>query len=183
MTDVPIARAVAPEFADADDVSDARMNRRDAHGEQPDSRITDSEEHSFVIITRPTALIAVAAGLIAATGDMSAHHSFTAAFDAKAPVILTGVVLRVEWGNPHVMFSIDETASSGAVTTWRFELGAPSVLLQRGWMRTSLKPGDTVTVDGWRARDGTHYARVVSVMLGNGRTVFANDATNRGLTR
>jgi hypothetical protein len=159
------------------------MNRRDAHVEQPDSRLTDAEEHGFVIIARSTALMAVATGLIAATGDISAHHSFTAAFEAKAPVILTGVVLRVEWKNPHVMFSIDETASSGAVTTWRFELGAPSVLLQRGWMRASLKPGDTVTVDGIRARDGTHYARVVSVTLGNGRTVFANDATNRGSTQ
>ena len=151
--------------------------------EQPESRTTDSEEHGFVIMTRRTWLIAVAAGLIVATGHMSAHHSFTAAFDGKAPVVLTGVVVSLEWGNPHVMFSMDETAPSGAITTWRFELGAPSVLLQRGWRRTSLKPGDTVTVDGLRARDGTDYARVVSVTLGSGRTVYANDETNRALTR
>ncbi len=136
----------------------------------------------FVIMTRYL-LIAAAASVMATPAGVSAHHSFTGAFDANAPVVLTGVVTRVEWANPHVLFSIDEAAPSGAVTTWRFELGAPSVLLQRGWMRTSLTLGDTVTVNGWRARDGTHYARVVSVRLGNGKTVFANDATNRGSTR
>jgi hypothetical protein len=150
--------------------------------EPPDSRVTSSKEHEVVVMTRRVVLIAVAVGLIVATADMSAHHSFTAAFDGKAPVVLTGVVVSIEWGNPHVMFSMDETTSSGAVTTWRFELGAPSVLLQRGWMRTSLTPGDTVTVDGLRARDGTHYVRVVAVRLGSGRTVFANDASNRALT-
>jgi len=130
-----------------------------------------------------TVLITAAVSFIAATVDVPAHHSFTAAFDAKAPVVLTGVVTRVEWANPHVLFSIDETASSGGATTWSFELGAPSVLLQRGWRRTSLKLGDIVTVDGLPARDGTNYARVVSVTLGSGQVVFANDATNRGLTR
>lgn len=122
--------------------------------------------------------VVVVVSLLAVSTGMSAHHSFTAAFDAKTPVAIRGVVTHVVWANPHVMLSIDETEDGGAVTTWRLELGAPSVLLQRGWKRTSLTPGDTLTVNGVRARDGTHQARVVSVRLRTGQTLFANDATN-----
>lgn len=128
-------------------------------------------------------LVTVAATLLVTSGDLSAHHSFTASFDATTPVAITGVVTHVVWANPHVMFSIEATDTGGAVTTWRLELGAPSVLLQRGWTRTSLTPGDTLTVHGMRARDGTDFARVVSIRLKTGQTLFANDASNRGAPR
>ncbi|MDA1184020.1 MAG: DUF6152 family protein [Acidobacteria bacterium] len=130
-------------------------------------------------MTRRRRPVVVAMSLLAMSAGLSAHHSFTASFDARTPVVITGVVTHVVWANPHVMFSIAETDTGGAVTTWRLELGAPSVLLQRGWRRASLTPGDTLTVHGVRARDGTYFARVVSIRLKTGQALFANDATNR----
>jgi len=127
-------------------------------------------------MTRRNALLFAAASLTLLATRASAHHSFVAAFDSKAPVTLTGIVTRVEWANPHVLFSITAEDSSGTAVTWRFELGAPNILLQRGWARTSLRPGETVTVDGFRARDGSHYATVVSVELANGRKLFPHAA-------
>ena len=151
--------------------------------EQSDSQRTDSAGTVLNIMTRYPLLIAVATSLSAMAASVSAHHSIAVAFDAKTPVVITGVVTHVVWANPHVMFSIEGADTGGAVTTWRLELGAPSVLLQRGWRRTSLTPGDTLTVHGVRARDGTYFARVVSIRLKTGQTLFANDATNRELER
>jgi len=129
------------------------------------------------------AWVVTVASLLATPAGLSAHHSFVAAFDAKAPVVITGVVTQAVWANPHVMLSMEETDVGGAVTTWRLELGAPSVLLQRGWTRVALRPGATLTVHGMRARDGTSFARVVSVRLESGQTLFANDASNRELAQ
>jgi len=132
-----------------------------------------------MITTGRAMLIGVSALAMATASGLAAHHSFTAAFDANAPVDLRGVVTSVEWTNPHVRFSLDETASTGTTTAWRFELGAPRVLLEQGWTRHSLAPGDIVAVEGLRARDGTHHARVVRVTLENGQTVFADDPGTR----
>ena len=41
----------------------------------------------------------------------------------------------------------------GAVTQWAFEGYPPNMLVRQGWKKdVSLKPGMTVTVQGWRAR-------------------------------
>jgi hypothetical protein len=63
--------------------------------------------------------------------------------------------------------------SDADAVPWDFELGSPSALARRGWSRTLLKPGDTVTVSGYQAK---HVARLVNarlVVLADGRTVFA----------
>jgi hypothetical protein len=125
---------------------------------------------------RITMTIAAAVLLIAANTSLSAHHSFAAEYDNNKPVALTGAVTAVSWRNPHVHFSIDVKDAAGAVTNWEFELGGPNGLLRRGWTRTSLKPGDTVTVNGYLARDGSHLVNAVTVMLSDGRKVFADSS-------
>jgi len=78
---------------------------------------------------------------------------------------MTGAVTKVDWANPHVYFYIDvKDETSGKVTNWAFEMGAPAVLTRSGWKRSSVKIGDTITIHGTLAKDGgTH---------GNARTVI-----------
>ncbi len=123
-------------------------------------------------------LLFAVASLLSTATRTSAHHSFAVMFDSNRPVLLTGIVTTVEWANPHVLFSIDVTDPTGAVTHWNFELGSPNVLLQRGWTRTSLNLGDTVTVDGFGAKSGLHYGSVVAITLSDGRKVFAGSSAN-----
>ena len=87
-----------------------------------------------------------------------AHHSGAAEFDSTKKVDLTGVVTNVEWTNPHAHFYMDVKDSNGNVVNWNLELASPNVLIRNGWKRNSVKPGDTVSVTGVRAKDSSNYA-------------------------
>ena len=103
-----------------------------------------------------------------------AHHSFAAEFDANNPINATGTVTRVEWTNPHTWFYIDVKDETGKVTNWGFEMGSPNGLMRAGWTRNSMKPGDVVTVEGSRARDGSSHANARAVTLkSTGQRLFA----------
>ena len=99
----------------------------------------------------------------------SAHHSFAAEYDGKKPTTLSGTVTKVEWTNPHVHFFMDIKDAAGAATQWEFTMGAVNGLFRRGWTKEMLKPGDTVTVDGYLARDGSRLANARLVTLSDGR--------------
>jgi hypothetical protein len=61
----------------------------------------------------------------------------------------------------------------GKVVNWAFEGGPPNVIYRQGWRKDTLKPGDVVTVKGFRAKDGTHLASCSTVKLPDGREVSA----------
>lgn len=112
-------------------------------------------------------------GLALAWAQAGAHHSFAAEFDMEAPIELTGTVTKVEWANPHTFIHIDVSDPSGRIENWALELGSPNGLMRRGWTRNSLKVGDTVSVTGWRARDGSLKGNAKTVVLSTGRQLFA----------
>jgi DNA/RNA endonuclease YhcR with UshA esterase domain len=125
---------------------------------------------SFAFLIAGIALLAPAAAL--------AHHSFAAEYDVKKPVTLKGTVTNVEWTNPHARFYLDVKDESGKVTNWNLELASPNVLVRQGWSRHSLKVGDTVTVEGSQAKDGSQMANARTVMLADGKKVFAFSASD-----
>ena len=109
-----------------------------------------------------------------------AHHSFAAEYDNKKPVELTGTVTKVEWMNPHARFYLDVKDDKGTVTNWEFELGSPNGLMRQGWTRNSMKLGDSISVAGSLAKDGSNLANARTVKLSDGRKLFAGSATETG---
>ena len=111
----------------------------------------------------------------------AAHHSFEAEYDRNKSVTLTGTVTKIDWQNPHVFFFVDVATSAGAVEHWALQAFAPGQLVREGWVKDeSLKPGDKITVTGWRARNGEKLAHSREVTLASGRKLFSGgppDAT------
>lgn len=109
-----------------------------------------------------------------------AHHSFAAEFDANQPITLKGVVTKVEWMNPHVYFYLDVKDENGKVVSWAAEGAPPNALYRNGWRKDSLKPGDAITVDAYRAKDGSSTVNVRVVILPDGKSFFAGTTDDGG---
>jgi len=108
----------------------------------------------------------IVVGLVLTGGQLSAHHSFAAEFDADKKIELTGIVTKVEWTNPHAWVYINvKDPPTGEVTNWGFEMGPPHGLQRRGWRRETLKIGEQVTVSGSLAKNGAKRMNASKVTL------------------
>jgi hypothetical protein len=127
--------------------------------------------------TRVTVAVVSIVGLLAAV-PVVAHHSFAAEYDADKPVKFTGTVTKIEWTNPHCWFYVDvKNETTGKIENWALELGNPNALLRLGWTRNTLKQGDTVIVEGSRARDGSLHANArVMTLASSGKRLFAGSS-------
>jgi hypothetical protein len=125
-------------------------------------------------------LYAVAAVMLLAALRISAHHAFAAEYDENQLVTVSGTVTGFKWTNPHAWLYIDGKSESAKGTSWSFEMGSPNGLLHRGWKRTDLKKGDQITVEGYRAKNGSNVANARTVTLPDGRKLFGGFQTTPG---
>jgi uncharacterized protein DUF6152 len=110
-----------------------------------------------------------------------AHHSFGVAFDVTKPVTTTGVITAIEWMNPHSHVFMDVKEKSGKIAKWKFEGYPPNVLSRTGWKKdVTIKVGDTITVFGWRARDGSNFAHLREVTLSDGKHLYFGPPAGTG---
>ena len=103
----------------------------------------------------------------------AAHHSFAAEFDDKQPVTLDGTVVKFDFTNPHSWIYVDVKKADGTVERWSVETGSTNALFRRGWRKDSLRARDHITVDAFRAKDGSRTANASQVKLPDGRQISA----------
>ena len=128
-------------------------------------------------MTRTRTGAALTAGIVAvalwASASTLAHHSFAAEFDENKPVKVTGKLTSMRWSNPHGWIYVDVTGSDGKVVNWAFETSSVNALYRAGWRREDLPVGAMVVIDGWQARNGTPTANAYSIVLPDGKRLFA----------
>src|SRR5215469_2072710 len=112
------------------------------------------------------------AGLVLAAAPALAHHSFAAEYDSSTPITVKGTVTKVEWTNPHSYVYVDVKDANGNVVNWAIEGYPPNTLRRTGFTRDMMKQGDTVTINGWKARDGVNRMAARDVKFANGNTMY-----------
>ena len=110
-------------------------------------------------------------GVLAAVPAV-AHHSFAVFFDNEQGVVsVRGVVTQFSFKNPHGVIRLDVKGKDGKVEEWKAETNSPSILERRGWKKDSIKIGEEIVLEGWRARDGANYMRMRKVTRADGSPV------------
>jgi uncharacterized protein DUF6152 len=117
---------------------------------------------------------------VLAGASASAHHAFSAEFDAKMPVTLQGTVTRIEMVNPHGWIYIDVKGPDGKIVNWAIETGGPNALARRGVKKGFLPIGQVVVVTGYRAKDMSNTAAGDQVRFLDGRSFSVGGSAGEG---
>jgi hypothetical protein len=110
-------------------------------------------------------------GLCLAAPALWAHHGL-AEFDTTHTVRMEGTVTDFQWTNPHAFIYAELKDENGKVANWKLVMGSLRMLTRYGgWSPTTVKRGDHVTVQGFRAKDGLTYMNLGKIILPNGQSL------------
>lgn len=113
------------------------------------------------------ALLTLFVGLITLASVSYAHHG-TANYETTQSVTVKGPVTDFQFINPHVLISMDGKDDSGKVQKWQGELTSPNRLTRAGWTKSSIKPGDVITLNGYPSKSGSPEIWIQKVVLASG---------------
>lgn len=120
--------------------------------------------------------------LLASVTNVTAHHAFSAEFDAAKPIEIKGTVTKAEWVNPHSWVYVDVKEADGTVSNWGFEFGAPFSLKQKGLTKAVLPAGTEVVINGYLSKNGKKFAYSTSIKLADGRVFQTGGAQDAPTT-
>lgn len=121
--------------------------------------------------TRISFLFTLAVAICVLIPYAHAHHGL-AAFDTTRVVKIEATVTGFDFINPHAFIYAEVKDSSGKSVNWRLELGSLSMLSKYGgWTENTVKRGDHIVVQGFKAKDGSAYFSVGRIWLPDGRSL------------
>lgn len=119
-------------------------------------------------------------GALAAVSPLLAHHDWPV--DKTTQVTLTGTVTAYTWSDPHVTIGLDVEAN-GTIEKWRVGASSKKYTAAGGWDRNTFKPGDVITVIGYRFKDGSNMAQVRKVVTATGKELYYSSRPKEGSLR
>jgi hypothetical protein len=123
-------------------------------------------------------LIALFTGMVAIGRPVFAHHG-DAAYVNTPTVLKSAVVTEYDWMNPHSLIKVDFKDDSGKVQHWTMEIGSTPSMSLHGWSRTTMKPGDIITVYVYQAKTGLTVGRLNKLILSDGTVLTDRDAATQ----
>ena len=124
-------------------------------------------------MNRWVVVLSVAASICVSSASLFAHHSFSAEYDQKKPIVLKGTITSMQWVNPHAWLHVGAKGPDGKMADWAVEFGGSSGLYRRGFRPKDLPVGAEVTIEGWLARDGSNTMNASNVTMADGKKLFA----------
>jgi hypothetical protein len=97
-----------------------------------------------------------------------AHHGSTAYDTTKVVVLKGATVTKYVWANPHVIITFDVKDDKGNVQHWSAEAGTPQAVVLSGWSKTSVAPGDVISVYVFQSKTGNLVGRLNKIVLADG---------------
>ena len=107
-------------------------------------------------------------GLLLLSVPLVAHHG-ASAFDTRKRITMKGTVAEWFWANPHCVLRFDVSNDKGDVEHWLAEGSNPADMVNNGWTKLSVKPGDQLSVTVMPVKNGRPIGRIVEVVLPNGQ--------------
>jgi hypothetical protein len=107
--------------------------------------------------------------LIVKGAPASAHHSQAMYTGASGAISITGVVKKVEFTNPHAFIYLEVTGEDGKTKVWALEMMSIRALKMLGWLKDTVKVGDTITAVGRPAKNGAPAMYSEAIKLPDGR--------------
>ena len=107
-------------------------------------------------------------GLLTTVSPPALAHHGNAAYDDKITEFKQAKVTQVAWANPHALINFDAIDAKGNVVHMVVETAAPQARRLIGWTKTSLMPGDVITVRMYVAKNGNPAGRLNKIILADG---------------
>ena len=128
------------------------------------------------------AILALTVGVLIASVPLWAHHG-SAEFDVGKQITMKGAVTEWIWANPHCWLKYDVTDEQGNVVHWVVETSNPPDMINSGWTKQSLKPGDQITVTVEPVKNGKPVGHLLEVLLPDGHKLSAWGGTKGAAAR
>jgi hypothetical protein len=106
-----------------------------------------------------------------------AHHSFAAEFDGRRTFVISGVLTKVVWTNPHILLWVDVTDENGKVIPYSITTGPPGTLRRAGVKKSDFEVGEKVSITGAPAKDGSAHGWLKMIKYPDGRVFVYRDGS------
>ena len=106
--------------------------------------------------------------LLTAVGAPASAHHGNAAYADDITEFKQATVTKFAWANPHTLINFDAKDAKGNLVHMVVETAAPQALRLIGWDKTSLAPGDVITVRMYVSKNGNPAGRLQMIILADG---------------
>jgi hypothetical protein len=111
--------------------------------------------------------LALSLGLLTLVAGAYAHHG-SANYETDKSITVKGVATGFDFVNPHVQIFWEAKDDAGTVQKWQGELTSPNRLTRVGWTKSTIKPGDSITISGYPTKSGAREIWIQKVVMGSG---------------